>query len=57
MLDISDIIADSWCISRRVGRGTFSEIFLAFNIHNDSQVAIKVKNPSIEGNVLKVEFF
>jgi len=53
-IETGDIVNDAWVILERVGRGTFSELFVAKNIENDSIVAIKVQNSNIDSTVLKV---
>lgn len=46
-MSTGDIINDSWILLKRIGKGSFSEIFLAQNLHVDrSYVAIKVHKPT-----------
>lgn len=42
---VGEILNDSWILLKRIGRGSFSEIYLAQNIHLESNnyVAIKVQ--------------
>eukprot|EP01041_Mallomonas_annulata_P004435 gene4435-8839_t len=55
MFESFDIIDDTWEIKFRAGKGSFCELFLARNIHNNQLVAIKVKNEDIDTGVLKWE--
>lgn len=54
---IGDIVNDSWILLKRIGKGTFSEIYLASNfIVENSYVALKVQKPSTDiSSVLKWE--
>lgn len=48
---VGDIINDSWILLKRIGKGTFSEIFLAQNLHIDrSYVTIKIHKPPLDSN-------
>ena len=53
---VNEILNDSWEIKKRVGKGTFCELFVARNIDDGSFVAVKVQNEEIEGPILKVFF-
>ena len=55
MISVDDILFDTWEIKRKVGKGTFCELFVATNIHTNDIVAIKSQNASIVGPVLKYE--
>lgn len=52
------LINDTWVIKKRVGKGTFSELFLGKNIlfkANGQQVAVKLQNDGTEGVVVRHE--
>jgi len=39
-------VAGTWTVGERIGQGTFSQVFLAYNRDTDEVVAIKVEKPS-----------
>ena len=51
------ILNDTWEIKRRIGQGSFCELFLARNIidRNAPLVAIKAQNDDIEASIIRVE--
>lgn len=52
------LIGDTWAVRKRVGKGTFSELFLGKNVlfrSNGHQVAIKMQNEGTEGVVVRHE--
>lgn len=50
-----EIINDEWEVQKKIGKGTFCELYVAHNIHNDTDVAVKVLNDDIQGPVFKWE--
>jgi hypothetical protein len=50
------ILNDTWEVKRRIGQGSFCELFLAHNIVDSSapSVAIKAQNEGIEASIIRV---
>jgi len=55
----SSVIRDRWVLKKKVGKGTFCEMFLGRSIIpfdvEDSQVAIKIQAEDVEKNVINTE--
>lgn len=53
------ILNDTWEVKRRIGQGSFCELFLAHNIVDGSapSVAIKAQNEGIEASIIRVMIF
>lgn len=49
------MIAERWKIVEKIGEGTFSQIYLAFSVHDNKRVAVKVEAPSSLKPVLEWE--
>ena len=49
------ILEDVWEMKRKLGKGTFCELFIARNMHTAELVAIKIQNPSIDAPVIRYE--
>jgi serine/threonine protein kinase len=49
------VIAERWKIVEKIGEGTFSQIYLAYSIHENQRVAVKVEAPSSLKPVLEWE--
>lgn len=54
-LQAGEVIADRWKIVEKIGEGTFSQIYLAFSVHDNKRVAVKVEAPSSLKPVLEWE--
>uniref|UniRef100_K3WBR9 Casein kinase I n=1 Tax=Globisporangium ultimum (strain ATCC 200006 / CBS 805.95 / DAOM BR144) TaxID=431595 RepID=K3WBR9_GLOUD len=50
-----EVIAERWKIVEKIGEGTFSQIYLAYSIHENQRVAVKVEAPSSLKPVLEWE--
>lgn len=50
------ILNDTWEVKRRIGQGSFCELFLAHNIvdKNAPLVAVKAQNDGIEASIIRV---
>jgi hypothetical protein len=50
------ILNDTWEVKRRIGQGSFCELFLAHNIVDTTapSVAIKAQNEGIEASIIRV---
>ena len=50
------ILNDTWEVKRRIGQGSFCELFLAYNIvdKNAPLVAVKAQNDGIEASIIRV---
>jgi hypothetical protein len=52
------ILNDTWEVKRRIGQGSFCELFLARNIvdRDAPMVAVKAQNSDIEASIIRVLF-
>ena len=52
------ILNDTWEVKRRIGQGSFCELFLARNIvdRDAPMVAVKAQNSDIEASIIRVQF-
>ena len=52
------ILNDTWEVKRRIGQGSFCELFLARNIvdRDAPMVAVKAQNSDIEASIIRVHF-
>lgn len=54
---LTDLLNDTWLIKKKVGRGSFSALYLAKNVISnvDEYVAIKIPIAEVESSVIKWE--
>lgn len=59
MLVANEILNDTWIVTKRVGKGSFCELYAAYDFttksESDSLVAIKIQSASIDEHVLRWE--
>lgn len=51
------IVGDKYKLKRKIGCGSFGDIYLAINCQNGEEVAIKLESTKVKFNLVKILWF